>query len=265
MAATVSVERQGPQVIVGCREQLQIPARQAAQVPLVGRVRRVRRGLQEIPQPSPDRVVRRVGQVRRARRALQAIPQPSLDRVAPQEGQARQAQQGLRAQQEKKATPAFRTLESVAPLEIQARLVILERHRLSLGRLGIQDGLARQDPQAIQEKMAIMVKQAQQEGQVRQVQQGLRVQPAKKAMPASRTLELPEIQARLVILGRHRLSLGRLGIQDGLARQDPQVIQAKVAIMVKQARQVPQVIKEFLDQINLPPSPLRLRAPLLLC
>ena len=38
-----------------------------------------------------------------------------------------------------------------------------------------------------------------------------------------------------------------------------------MAIMVKQARQVPQVIKEFLDQINLPPLPQRLRALLPPC
>ena len=160
MASMAKRARQGPQVIVDCREQLQIPARQAAQEQVVGRVRRARQGLQEIPQPSPDRVARREGQVRRVR-------------------------QGLQAQPAKKAMPASRTLESVAPRDIQARRVILEHHQMSRGRRGTQDGLVHQDPQAIP---------------------------------------------------------------------------ARTAITVKRVRQAPQVIKEILDQINLPPSPLRLRA-----
>ena len=60
------------------------------------------------------------------------------------------------------------------------------------------------------------------------------------------------------------MSRGRRGTQDGLVHQDPQAIPARTAITAKQVRQAPRVIKEIQDQINLPPSPLRLRALLLL-
>ena len=91
----------------------------------------------------------------------------------------------------------------------------------------------------------------------------LPAQPEKKATQASRTLESlapPEIRVLRVILGHHQLSRERRDAQDRRVHRDPQAIPARTAITAKQARQAPRVIKEIQDQINLPPSPLRLRA-----